>query len=107
MRQPPNPETTTVVASGTGSPGRAYELPAVLTGAVPEHLLNAKLGDTTGKRLLSRAEFCAFFNISTSTGERWAREAYGPQPVKIGPRRVGYRLADVLAFVETRQNVAA
>jgi predicted DNA-binding transcriptional regulator AlpA len=69
--------------------------------------LNAKLTDATGKRLLSRSEFCSILNLSCSTAERWGRLNVGPLPVKVGPRRVGYRLADVLAFIERRQNEAA
>jgi len=69
--------------------------------------LNMKLQDTTGSRILSRPELCSMLNISNSTSERWDRECFGPRPIKIGPRRVGYRLADVLAFIEARQSVAA
>ena len=69
--------------------------------------LNAKLQDAIGSRLLSRSEFCSMFNISLSTSERWARLGYGPRPIKIGPRRIGYRLSDVWAFSEKQQHVSA
>lgn len=77
---------------------------AVLADA--ERLLNAKLRDATGRRLLSRREYCALLGISESTSERWHRDGFGPVPVKIGPRRVGYRLADVLAFITARQRAS-
>lgn len=73
----------------------------------PGHSLNTKLQDATGNRFLSREEFCEMFNISLSTSERWARIGHGPRPVKIGLRRVGYRLSDVLAFGDQRQEAAA
>jgi predicted DNA-binding transcriptional regulator AlpA len=69
--------------------------------------LNAKLQDATGSRLITRAEKCAMLNISPSTSERWGREGFGPRAIKIGPRRVGYRLADVLAFITAREQIAA
>lgn len=72
-----------------------------------ERSLNAKLQDATGIRFLSRSEFCALLNISLSCSERWDRIGFGPKAVKIGPRRVGYLLADVRAFIAERQTVAA
>jgi hypothetical protein len=60
--------------------------------------LNEKLGPAAGNRLASRAEFCSYYDISETTAERWARLEIGPRPVKVGPRRVGYRLAEMLAF---------
>ncbi|HTW70763.1 MAG TPA: hypothetical protein VME47_12810 [Acetobacteraceae bacterium] len=79
---------------------------AVAPSRAPNRL-NVKLQDESGIRYLDRQELCEMFNISLSTAERWARIKYGPRPVKIGPRRIGYKLADVLAFSETRQAAAA
>lgn len=78
----------------------------VMPNRTPTHSLNIKLQDSSRTRYLSRHEFCEMFNISLGTAERWARIRHGPQPVKVGPRRIGYRLADVLAFSEMRQAAA-
>jgi predicted DNA-binding transcriptional regulator AlpA len=53
-------------------------------------------------RLISRTELCTLAGIALSTAEAWARNGIGPAPVKIGPRRVGYRMAEVDAFLEGR-----
>lgn len=53
-------------------------------------------------RLRSRADASQFLGVAVSTLERWDREGYGPRPVKIGPRRVGYRTCDLIAFIETK-----
>jgi predicted DNA-binding transcriptional regulator AlpA len=88
-------EKTTVVVDPTGF------------AAAVNRSLNAKLQDAVGSRLLSRSEFCSMFNISVSTSERWARLGYGPRPIKIGPRRIGYRLSDVWTFSEMQQHAPA
>ena len=40
--------------------------------------------------------------VSTSTLKRWNANGYGPKRIKIGPHAVGYRLADLDAFVSHR-----
>lgn len=85
-------------AEPVGKPADAVDRPPIHT----DESLNAKLQDTTSSRILSRPEFCSMLTISYSTSERWAREDFGPRPFKIGPRRLGYRLADVLAFIAER-----
>ena len=40
------------------------------------------------------------------TVSRWVREGTFPQPVKIGPRRIAWRRADVERWLASRQNVA-
>ena len=74
--------------------------------ASAEQRLNVKLQDTTGSRLLTRAEFCSVLSISQPCAERWAQKGVGPRPVKIGPRRIGYRVADVLAFISACRQAA-
>jgi predicted DNA-binding transcriptional regulator AlpA len=38
---------------------------------------------------------------SEKTLRLWAEKRYGPPRVKIGPRKVGYRVADVERFLDT------
>jgi hypothetical protein len=38
---------------------------------------------------------------SEKTLRLWAEKGYGPPRVKIGPRQVGYRVADVERFLDT------
>lgn len=53
-------------------------------------------------RMISRAELCDLAGVALSTAEAWSRAGIGPRPVKIGPRRVGYRMAEVRDFLEGR-----
>jgi predicted DNA-binding transcriptional regulator AlpA len=64
-------------------------------------------GEAETHRLRSRADAAEFLGVAVSTLERWDREGFGPRPVKIGPRRVGYRTGDLVAFIETRATAAA
>lgn len=56
-------------------------------------------GAAESHRLHSRADTARFLNVSVSTLERWDRLGIGPKAVKVGPRRVGYRVADLVAHV--------
>jgi predicted DNA-binding transcriptional regulator AlpA len=59
-------------------------------------------GANTLDRMLTRAETARFLGISVPSLERWAGANIGPTFVKIGPRRVGYRMRDLLAYVDSR-----
>jgi predicted DNA-binding transcriptional regulator AlpA len=69
------------------------------------HVTN--FGDSEPHRLRSRHETAEFLGVSVGTLERWDRQGYGPRPVKIGPRRVGYRTRDLIEFIETKLADAA
>lgn len=60
-------------------------------------------GDAEPHRLRSRADTARFLGVAVTTLERWAREGHGPRPIKIGPRRLGYRTRDLIAFIEARR----
>ncbi len=64
-------------------------------------------GEAESHRLRSRTDAAQFLDVAVSTLERWDRDGYGPRPVKIGPRRVGYRTGDLIAFIEARLAKAA
>lgn len=49
--------------------------------------------------LLTRRETAHLLRTSCRSLERWASDGSGPRLVKIGPRRVGYRIEDVLEFL--------
>ena len=51
-------------------------------------------------RMLTRAEAAEFLKVSVPTLERWAGSGTGPKCVRVGPRRVGYPVGALLAFVE-------
>lgn len=51
-------------------------------------------------RFVSRAELAEALGLAVVTLEGWAREGRGPRPVKLGIRRVGYRVADVEAWID-------
>jgi predicted DNA-binding transcriptional regulator AlpA len=50
--------------------------------------------------LLTRAEAAAYLRRSVPTLEAWARDGTGPKVVRMGPRGIRYRLADLRAFIE-------
>lgn len=45
--------------------------------------------------LLSRRELAAMLTISEKTLARWASDGLGPKAIRIGPRRVAYRVGDL------------
>ena len=52
--------------------------------------------------LMTDKEVAAAMNVSRPTLWRWRKKVPNfPQPIKIGPRAVRYRRADIVAFVET------
>lgn len=51
-----------------------------------------------GRSLLRPREVAAVLRTSEKTLERWRSVGEGPAVTRIGPRRVAYRVADVLAF---------
>lgn len=46
--------------------------------------------------------FEGLLGISKSTAKRWAKIAYGPRRIPIGPRRTAYLMAEVDAFIRER-----
>jgi hypothetical protein len=44
----------------------------------------------------------ARYNIAPRTAQRWRSSGEGPPFVRVGPRRVMYRIADVEAWLATR-----
>ena len=67
----------------------------------------ARFGASEQYRVLTRAETARALNVSVPSLERWARRGIGPRPLKIGPRRVGYRASDLAAFLDARAHDAA
>ncbi len=55
----------------------------------------AELG---GQSLLTPPEAANALRISERTLERWRSTGAGPSHVRVGPRRVMYRVQDVLTF---------
>lgn len=50
-------------------------------------------------RLLSKSEVLKIVGVSASTLYWWIHQGNFPPPVKLGPRRVAWRLSDVLAWM--------
>ncbi len=51
---------------------------------------------------LTEREFSVRFNIPMRTAERWRRSGDGPPYVRLGPRRIAYRLSDCEAWAAAR-----
>ena len=49
--------------------------------------------------LLNRREAADFLRVGMSTLERYTREGRGPRPIHLSSRRVVYRRADLVSWV--------
>ena len=52
--------------------------------------------------LLAPADAARSLNVTTRTLERWRISGEGPKFVRVGPRKVGYRQADLQAWLDGR-----
>jgi hypothetical protein len=68
---------------------------------IPQH---TDFGTAENDRLRSRADAAHFLNVSISTLERWDRLQIGPKAIKIGPRRVGYRVGALVECAQGRSS---
>ena len=62
----------------------------------------AEIGSGAPDDLLSTRDLAAWLGVSTQFLEIGRHRSYGPKFVKIGPARIRYRRADVLAWLEER-----
>lgn len=51
---------------------------------------------------LSEKEFAARFDVSRRTLQRWRETGQGPRYVRLGKRRIVYRLSDAEAWADSR-----
>jgi hypothetical protein len=51
---------------------------------------------------LTAQEFCNQYRVARRTAERWRVTGDGPQWVRVGPRRIVYRLSDCEAWAARR-----
>jgi predicted DNA-binding transcriptional regulator AlpA len=51
---------------------------------------------------LTDAQFCGMMNVTPRTTNEWRRNNAGPAYVRVGPRRILYRRADVDAWLASR-----
>jgi predicted DNA-binding transcriptional regulator AlpA len=58
--------------------------------------------DLDGLKVLSRPEVIALLNISKVTFDRLEQKGGGPRKVRLSPRRIGYRVCDVKAWLDSR-----
>ncbi|WP_439577924.1 helix-turn-helix transcriptional regulator [Elioraea sp.] len=57
---------------------------------------------TTSVALLAPAEAARALGVSLRSLERWRTTGHGPAYVRMGPRRIAYREADLTAWLEAR-----
>jgi predicted DNA-binding transcriptional regulator AlpA len=60
--------------------------------------MNASMGN----RVLSSREASSHVGLSEMTLRRYRTEGTGPRFVRLGERRIGYRIADLDAWLESR-----
>jgi predicted DNA-binding transcriptional regulator AlpA len=64
--------------------------------------MNALLDEYRDKRVVSEAEAAGQCDLSLVHFRRLRQLGDGPRYVKLGARRIGYRICDVLEWVEQR-----
>lgn len=72
----------------------------VLAGGNPTPESGA--GTVLSDRILTEKELCAYANIRPRSAQRWRVIGTGPRFIRIGVRRVGYRLRDVDSWLAER-----
>ena len=82
----------------------ATEIAPRLADAVASRIrIVLALGDDA---LLTAREAADFLNKSGSTLEAWRSQGLGPRWIKTGPRGVGYRVADLKAYLRRGESVS-
>ena len=57
-------------------------------------------------RLITRTELCSRLQASEASVDRWLRtDPDFPQPVRLGPGSIRWRLYEVMTFIRTRPRV--
>lgn len=71
--------------------------------ALTHHFARSDAPDErAGSTLLTPRQAAAYTGLAIATLQRQRTEGTGPKFVKIGKRRVGYRLTDLLAWLDAR-----
>jgi predicted DNA-binding transcriptional regulator AlpA len=60
---------------------------------------NEKMAD---QELITDSQLCEELNVDPRTTLRWRSDGDGPRYVRVGPRRIAYRRADVDAWLAAR-----
>ena len=54
------------------------------------------------KELLTEAEFAEFMTVSQRTAQNWRQKGNGPKHLLITSKKIRYKPADILAWLETK-----
>jgi predicted DNA-binding transcriptional regulator AlpA len=66
-------------------------------------MANEPISPIDALRILSEPAAAHMLGVSPDTLKRMSARGEGPPRIKLSPRRIGYRLADCLAFIEARE----
>jgi predicted DNA-binding transcriptional regulator AlpA len=78
----------------------AAAAPAETAARAPERMTLDRAAQLGPDSLLTPSEVAQVLRVSEKTIERWRSKGTGPRHIKVGPRRVAYRVAEVLAFTQ-------
>jgi predicted DNA-binding transcriptional regulator AlpA len=53
-------------------------------------------------RVLNTNETCQFVNVSAPNWRRLVRNGVAPQPIRVGTRKVGWRIGELINWLEAR-----
>ena len=69
---------------------------------IPLNTGTVKPDETLPDAYLSETEFCDRYTIGARTAQRWRLSGDGPPFVRLGPRRIAYRLRDCEGWAAAR-----
>jgi len=52
------------------------------------------------KKIIRRSKLAEIFGVSETTIWRWQRDGVIPQPIRLGPRMIGWLSSDISEFLE-------
>ena len=55
------------------------------------------------QKILSRRDVCASLGISPATLWRWCQSGLLPEPIRLGPNRVGWPVDEIEDWIERRR----
>jgi predicted DNA-binding transcriptional regulator AlpA len=68
--------------------------------------LDGLVSDVAQRRIIDAKETAAFLSLPLPSFRRAYRTGNAPKPIQLSDRRLGWQVADVIAWVETRKTEA-
>lgn len=76
-------------------PALLAAIPGIVAGTLEQHV--------AGLRIIDTEQAAAFLSLTPDSMERMRHRREGPSWIELSQRRVGYRIADLAAWLESRK----